>query len=58
VGLAYQEKDNFGVNTPDAILGIRDRILGPIFIAAVAVPGIALVVGGIVIMEHYAGKRY
>ena len=50
-GLTYQEKDNFGVNTPDAIMGIRDRILGPIFIAAVAVPGIALVVGGIVIMN-------
>jgi putative ABC transport system permease protein len=32
-------------------MGIRDRILGPIFIAAVAVPGIALVVGGIVIMN-------
>jgi len=50
-GLTYDEKDNFGVNTPDAIMGIRDRILGPIFIAAVAVPGIALVVGGIVIMN-------
>lgn len=50
-GLGYQEKDNFGVNTPDAIMGIRDRILGPIFIAAIAVPGIALVVGGIVIMN-------
>lgn len=50
-GLTYEEKDNFGVNTPDAIMGIRDRILGPIFIAAVAVPGIALVVGGIVIMN-------
>jgi putative ABC transport system permease protein len=50
-GLTYQEKDNFGVNTPDAIMGIRDRILGPIFIAAIAVPGIALVVGGIVIMN-------
>ncbi|MFZ4983906.1 MAG: ABC transporter permease [Blastocatellia bacterium] len=50
-GLTYQEKDNFGINTPDAIMGIRDRILGPIFIAAVAVPGIALVVGGIVIMN-------
>ena len=50
-GLSYQEKDNFGINTPDAIMGIRDRILGPIFIAAVAVPGIALVVGGIVIMN-------
>ena len=50
-GLTYQEKDNFGINTPDAIMGIRDRILGPIFIAAIAVPGIALVVGGIVIMN-------
>jgi putative ABC transport system permease protein len=50
-GLKYSEKDNFGINTPDAIMGIRDRLLGPIFIAAVAVPGIALVVGGIVIMN-------
>ena len=50
-GLGYQEKDNFGVNTPDAIMEVRDRILGPIFIAAIAVPGIALVVGGIVIMN-------
>lgn len=50
-GLSYQEKENFGINTPDAIMGIRDRILGPIFIAAIAVPGIALVVGGIVIMN-------
>ncbi|MFZ4793788.1 MAG: ABC transporter permease [Blastocatellia bacterium] len=50
-GLTYQEKDNFGINTPDAIMGIRDRILGPIFIAAIGVPGIALVVGGIVIMN-------
>jgi putative ABC transport system permease protein len=50
-GLGYQEKDNFGVNTPDAIMEVRDKILGPIFIAAIAVPGIALVVGGIVIMN-------
>ncbi len=45
------EKDNFGIGTPDAVLGFRDRILGPIFIVAIAVPAIALVVGGIVIMN-------
>jgi putative ABC transport system permease protein len=49
--LAAGEKDDFGIVTPDAITGVRDRILGPIFIVAVAVPGIALVVGGIVIMN-------
>ena len=37
--------------TPDAITGMRDRIFGPIFIVAIAVPAIALVVGGIVIMN-------
>ena len=45
------EKDNFGMGTPDAVLGFRDRLLGPIFIVAIAVPAIALVVGGIVIMN-------
>jgi len=50
-GLKLGEKDNFGISTPDAIMGIRDRLLGPIFIAAVGVPGIALIVGGIVIMN-------
>ncbi len=50
-GLSYGEKDNFGIGTPDAIMEMRDKLLGPIFIAAVAVPGIALVVGGIVIMN-------
>ncbi len=50
-GLQLGEKDNFGINTPDAVLGLRDRLLGPIFIAATAVPAIALVVGGIVIMN-------
>jgi putative ABC transport system permease protein len=50
-GLKLGEKDNFGINTPDAVLGLRDRLLGPIFIAATAVPAIALVVGGIVIMN-------
>ncbi len=47
----FNEKDNFGIVTPDAIIGLRDRIFGQIFIVAIAVPGIALVVGGIVIMN-------
>jgi putative ABC transport system permease protein len=50
-GLGYGEKDNFGIGTPDAIMEMRDKLLGPIFIAAIGVPGIALVVGGIVIMN-------
>ncbi len=49
--LEPKEKDNFGIVTPDAITGLRDRIFGSIFIVAIAVPGIALVVGGIVIMN-------
>src|SRR5262249_3061333 len=50
-GLKFNEKDNFGISTPDAIMGMRDRLLGPIFVVAIGVPGIALVVGGIVIMN-------
>ena len=50
-GLKFGEKDNFGMNTPDAVMGLRDRLLGPIFITATAVPAIALVVGAIVIMN-------
>ncbi len=50
-GLKPGEKDNFGVFTPDAITNLRDRLFGTIFIVAIAVPGIALVVGGIVIMN-------
>ena len=49
--LAPGEKDNFGIVTPDAILGVRDRIFGTFFIVAMGVPGIALVVGAIVIMN-------
>src|ERR1041384_3556581 len=45
------EKDNFGIVPPDAITGLRDRLFGTIFIVAIAVPGIALVVGAIVIMN-------
>ncbi|HEX5708888.1 MAG TPA: ABC transporter permease [Pyrinomonadaceae bacterium] len=49
--LKANEPDNFAVITPDAITGMRDRIFGPIFIVAIAVPGIALLVGAIVIMN-------
>jgi putative ABC transport system permease protein len=49
--LGAGEKDNFGIVTPDAILGVRDRIFGTFFIIAMVVPGIALVVGAIVIMN-------
>ena len=49
--LGPNEKDNFGIVTPDAITGLRDRLFGTIFIVAIAVPLIALVVGAIVIMN-------
>ena len=49
--LGPTEKDNFGIVTPDAITGLRDRIFGTIFIVALGVPSIALVVGAIVIMN-------
>ena len=49
--LDTKQKDNFGIVTPDAITGLRDRLLGTIFFVAMAVPGIALVVGAIVIMN-------
>jgi putative ABC transport system permease protein len=49
--LKPSEKDNFGIVTPDAITGLRDRIFGTIFLVAIMVPSIALVVGAIVIMN-------
>jgi len=49
--LKIGEKDNFGIVTPDAITGLRDRIFGSIFLVAMLVPGIALIVGAIVIMN-------
>lgn len=49
--LSAGEKDNFGIVTPDAITGLRDRLFGSIFLVAMLVPGIALIVGAIVIMN-------
>ncbi len=49
--LAFGEKDNFGILTPDAISGLKDSIFGTTFIVILAVPTIALIVGAIVIMN-------
>jgi len=49
--LPANEEDNFAIISPDVIMGARDRIIGPIALVAVAVPGIALLIGGIVIMN-------
>ena len=49
--IPFNEKDNFGIVTPDAITGLRDRIFGTVFLVAMLVPGIALIVGAIVIMN-------
>jgi putative ABC transport system permease protein len=49
--LEFGEKDNFGILTPDAISGLKDRLFGPIKIVILFVPGIALVIGSIVIMN-------
>lgn len=46
-----EEKDNFGIMTPEAISGIKDRLFGAIGMVILAVPTIALVVGAIVIMN-------
>jgi putative ABC transport system permease protein len=49
--LRFDVPDTFGILTPDAITGIRDRILGPTFLVIMVVPAIALLVGAIVIMN-------
>jgi putative ABC transport system permease protein len=49
--LAFGEKDNFGILTPDAISSLKDSIFGPTFIVILIVPSIALIVGAIVIMN-------
>jgi putative ABC transport system permease protein len=49
--LAPNEKDTFGVITPSAINALREKIFGTIQMAAIGVTSIALIVGGIVIMN-------
>ncbi len=45
------EKDDFGLVTPDAISSLIGGLTGPFSIVLLVVPGIALVVGAIVIMN-------
>jgi putative ABC transport system permease protein len=49
--LKPEEKDNFGVITPSAVNNLRERIFGTIQTVAIGVTSIALLVGGIVIMN-------
>ena len=49
--LPPSEEDNFGIVTPSAINSLREKIFGTIQVVAVGVTSIALVVGGIVIMN-------
>lgn len=49
--LRYNDKDNFGIITSDAINNLRKQIFGTVSIVAVGVTSIALIVGGIVIMN-------
>jgi len=49
--LNYNDPDNFGIVTSDALNNLRQQIFGTISIVAIGVTSIALVVGGIVIMN-------
>jgi putative ABC transport system permease protein len=49
--LNYNDADNFGIVTSDALVNLREQIFGTISIVAIGVTSIALVVGGIVIMN-------
>ena len=47
----FGEKDSFGILTPDAITNLIGSVTRPIRIVILVVPSIALLVGGIVIMN-------
>src|SRR5436190_13048689 len=49
--LNYNDPDNFGIVTSEALNSLRERVFGTISIVAIGVTSIALVVGGIVIMN-------
>jgi putative ABC transport system permease protein len=49
--LKYEEADNFGIVSSEALNKMRDKIFGTVGIVAVGVTSISLVVGGIVIMN-------
>ncbi|HNC46589.1 MAG TPA: FtsX-like permease family protein, partial [Acidobacteriota bacterium] len=49
--LSFGDLDNFGITTVEMISNLRQRIFGTIQMTAIGVTSIALVVGGIVIMN-------
>lgn len=49
--IPFGEKDTFGILTPDAIQNLIGGVTGPISTVILIVPSIALLVGGIVIMN-------
>ena len=49
--LNYNDADNFGIVTSDALNNLREKIFGTISVVAIGVTSIALIVGGIVIMN-------
>lgn len=49
--LNYNDPDNFGIVSSDALNNLREQIFGTISIVAIGVTSISLVVGGIVIMN-------
>lgn len=49
--LKFHDDDNFGIVTSDALNNMREQIFGTISIVTIGITSIALVVGGIVIMN-------
>jgi putative ABC transport system permease protein len=49
--LDYNDPDNFGIVTSDAINGFREKIFGTISIVTIGITSIFLVVGGVVVMN-------
>src|SRR5262249_27667271 len=49
--LNYNDPDNFGIVTSDALNKIREQVFGTISVVAIGVTSISLLVGGIVIMN-------
>jgi len=49
--LPYKEKDDFGINSSEALLSVWKELTGSIFAIAIAIVAVFMVVGGIVIMN-------
>jgi putative ABC transport system permease protein len=49
--LPYHEDDDFGINAPDTIMELWDRLTSSIFAVTIGVVTVFMVVGGIVIMN-------